>query len=261
MAISRRLLFSGFVFLSVLFVVPVVWAASSNEPWGEDQASAAIAGDETCAACHEDVVQRYQLSTHHATLSNAGTGKEAETCESCHGPGSLHADSAGEKKLITRNSPEACFRCHADKRAQFNLQFHHPVTEGRMSCVDCHDVHGKTSDLTGRTALARPNEKCFNCHKEFKGPYVFEHDPMREGCQVCHEPHGGVHEKLLVADGTSLCMRCHWEQSINTAGGHFGGIEHGADDADGNYPIGQGQECVDHHRSVHGSNTWRTFNR
>lgn len=213
---------------------------------------------ESCALCHEEIVSKQKMSTHYATIPDESSEAKGESCETCHGPGSLHVDSGGDRKNITRYSAEKCFSCHLDKRAQFQLQFHHPVTEGRMTCTDCHDVHALKAESRSNTALGRPNEKCFKCHKEFKGPFVFEHDPMREGCSVCHEPHGGVYEKLLVADGTSLCIRCHWQQSVNTVEGRIGGVPHGSG---GNYRIGQGEECIDHHRAVHGSNIWRTFNR
>ena len=224
-------------------------------------------GTSNClSACHyHDKIRRdFEASTMGAQMS-VKSGMPLVNCESCHGPGSLHAESSGDKKLITRSSAEACFSCHTDKRAQFGLQFHHPVPEGRMSCTDCHQVHAPSAQDIGRTSLQRPNEKCFKCHKEFKGPFVFEHDPMREGCQVCHEPHGGVYEKLLVADQNTLCLRCHWEGSINTPEGNIGGVAHGTGHpgppAEGNYPVGQGTECIDHHRAVHGSNIWKTYNR
>lgn len=243
----------------------VVYASASEvgQPWKETQRDATTVGAETCAACHDDIVKRHRLSTHYGTM---GPGKQGdmkqEACESCHGPGSLHAEE-GNPKFITKNSAEACFSCHAEKRARFELQFHHPVTEGRMNCADCHEIHAPVTTMSGRTSLQRPNEACFKCHKEFKGPYVFEHEPMREACQVCHEPHGGVYEKLLVADQSSLCLRCHWEQAANTTGGTLGGVTHGLKPvgSGGDYEIGEGEECTDHHRAVHGSNFYKTFNR
>lgn len=251
-------------FACSLFSLPLLWAGTPGHPWNESQKDAKYVGGQECATCHEDVVKRQKLSTHYGTMLGSGASKDAqeESCEACHGPGSLHVESSGEKKLITRSSTEACFSCHMDKRAQFDLQFHHPVVEGRMSCADCHQVHEMSAQAGGATSLKRPNEACFKCHKEFKGPYVFEHDPMREGCQVCHEPHGGVYEKLLVADQNALCLRCHWEQATNTADGQLGGVKHGVKPgAGGDYTIGEGEECIDHHRSVHGSNMWSTFNR
>jgi hypothetical protein len=62
-------------------------------------------------------------------------------CESCHGPGSLHAKAGGGRDNIVNpnSSPETCFQCHLDKRGEFSLRNAHPVLSGKMSCSDCHD--------------------------------------------------------------------------------------------------------------------------
>jgi predicted CXXCH cytochrome family protein len=210
-------------------------------------------GSSTCAMCHEEVGQRFTLTSHYQTIA----GDEEDlggSCESCHGPGSIHADTQ-DKKDIVRNSPDMCFNCHMGKRAQFQLQYHHPVPEERMACSDCHNLHGTGIETSDAVSLQKQTDRvCFKCHKEMKGPFVFEHDAMREGCQICHEPHGSVYDKLLVADQTNLCLRCHWEPAFNTSSGTLGGVDH-------NYYIGRGEECVDHHRAPHGSNIWKTLNR
>lgn len=230
---------------------------SSQEPAKVEKAQ--YVGSETCEACHEDIVKAFRLESHYETSLKEGEKIVGESCESCHGPGGLHVDTSGDKSKIIRYSAERCFSCHVDKKAQFQLQYHHPVVEGQMSCLDCHEIHNAGQASHSVTTLERSNEKCFKCHKEMKGPFVFEHDPMRDGCTACHEPHGGVYPRLLVADSNTLCLRCHWEQNTNTAGGIFGGVPHGS--GGGNYYIGNGEDCIDHHRSVHGSNIWRTFNR
>ena len=214
---------------------------------------------ETCSACHEQITKRYRLESHYGSSIAEGEKIVGEACESCHGPGSLHVDGGGDKSKIVRYSAENCFSCHTDKKVQFQLQYHHPVPEGQMACTDCHDIHSTGRAVRSVTSLERQDEKCFKCHKEMKGPFVFEHDAMREGCQICHEPHGGVYNKLLVADDHALCLRCHWQSNTNTATGNLGGVPHGT--GAGNYYIGTGEECVDHHRAPHGSNIWRTFNR
>ncbi|MBI4399064.1 MAG: hypothetical protein HY586_08040 [Candidatus Omnitrophica bacterium] len=220
---------------------------------------ATYVGMETCETCHEETVKRYRLESHYGTSLQEGEKIVGEACESCHGPGSLHAENDGDKTKIIRYSPERCYACHVDKQAQFQLQFHHPVNEGQVTCMDCHQLHQSGPAVRPVTDVNRPDEKCFVCHKEFKGPFIFEHDAMREGCQICHEPHGGVYPKMLIADGDTLCLRCHWQPSTNTPSAIMGGIAHG--NPGGNYYIGAGESCVDHHRSPHGSNTWRTFNR
>ena len=217
-------------------------------------------GPDTCAECHEAEAKYFRMSDH-ASVSLKVTDEDvesgvAESCETCHGPGSLHVEGMGDKSKIIRSDVQtACFSCHLNVKAKFQLQHRHPVLEGRMSCTDCHDLHGKDVRATGGAMLLGMDDKCFKCHKEQKGPFVFEHDAMRDGCQSCHSPHGSINDKLLVAGQSTTCLRCHWETAFNTGTGGLGNIEHG------DFAIGQGEECIDHHRAPHGSNIWRTFNR
>jgi predicted CXXCH cytochrome family protein len=37
---------------------------------------------------------------------------------------------------------ERCLTCHQTQRAQMSLPYHHPLREGKMGCVDCHNPHG-----------------------------------------------------------------------------------------------------------------------
>ena len=53
------------------------------------------------------------------------------------------------------------------------------------------------------------NEKCLECHTEKRGPFLWEHAPVRENCLNCHDPHGSNHDKMLVAKQPYLCQRCH----------------------------------------------------
>ena len=32
---------------------------------------------------------------------------------------------------------------------------------------------------------------------------------MREGCTVCHNPHGSINLKMLTQPDPNLCLRCH----------------------------------------------------
>ena len=237
--------------LLLLLAVIAFFVLTSEKSYAEEIKE--YVGSATCAMCHEGVAQRFELTEHSQAI--AGDGEDlGEGCESCHGAGSLHADSQ-DKKDIVRNSTENCFKCHVGERARFQLQYHHPVPEGRMECSDCHVPHGSPIETLDAVSLRKADQVCFNCHKEMKGPFVFEHDPMRDGCQTCHEPHGSVYDKLLIADQTNVCLRCHWEPAFNSATADLGGVSHSG------YDIGKGEECVDHHRAPHGSNIWKTLNR
>ena len=66
--------------------------------------------------------------------------------------------------------------------------------------------------------MARLNENCAQCHREQARPFVFEHEALREGCTVCHTPHGSINSKLLLERDVNLCLRCHAEvQSVSGA--------------------------------------------
>ena len=244
--------------LGVFLLVGFNASAADDSPMAK---GATYVGVETCTACHDDVGQRFKLTSHYKGVMEE-EGVLGGGCEACHGPGSLHAEST-EKKDIVRYSPENCFTCHMGKRAEFQLQHHHPVVEGKMTCTDCHNPHETEAEsLASVTSLQKSDQACFKCHKEMKGPYVFEHDAMREGCQTCHNPHGSTYDRMLIADQTNLCLRCHWEPAFNTSTGGLGGVSHGAHaGAGGEYNIGRGAECIDHHRAPHGSNIWKTLNR
>lgn len=190
-------------------------------------------GNQACADCHAEILQRFPASPHaHLVVENAnapgGIG-----CESCHGPGSKHIASADPDSIINPGkNPGACFRCHLQVQAEFQLPEHHPVIEGEMNCAQCHDPHGgDIFKTTGGLAMARMNETCARCHREQTRPFVFEHPAMREGCPTCHTPHGSINRMLLTQADDNLCLRCHAQvQGVGVAPGeiYIGNSDHTA---------------------------------
>jgi len=150
----------------------------------------------------------------HGAIQIRGDNPLNVGCESCHGPGSKHSEAGGGVGNIInpKKSPEICFQCHLEKQGQFHLPTHHQVLEGRVNCSDCHPPHqGVALRMTGPT-LSAESQTCIKCHPRQRGPFVFEHEALREGCVTCHDPHGSVNSKLLKQRNANLCLKCHFQQ-------------------------------------------------
>lgn len=203
-------------------------------------------GSKECQQCHDKIYRDFITSADHARLMTPGPNAFGVGCESCHGPCSLHIQSGAEVKppyILTGGRPgpnlrgaapalpagrikeNVCLDCHLDVRGQFNLPSHHPVSEGKMNCTDCHSPHKGSIHIGGGTSILDANESCFRCHAAQRGPHVFEHEAMREGCAVCHTPHGSVNAKLLTVRNANLCLKCHFQR---VSGGTIliGGSDH-----------------------------------
>jgi predicted CXXCH cytochrome family protein len=170
-------------------------------------------GNRQCADCHTNIVRVFPASAHGKLNSDDLKFASVTGCESCHGPGSKHAQAGGGRgKFIVNPGKDAtvCFDCHLNVHAEFNLPQRHPVIEGRMNCVQCHDPHGhEIMKPAGGLGMARLNESCAKCHREQARPFVFEHEALREGCTSCHNPHGSVNRQLLTERDNNLCLKCH----------------------------------------------------
>src|SRR5262245_30997976 len=104
--------------------------------------NAKFVGSKSCADCHGQITKHFVTATH-AKLKAHGENAENIGCESCHGAGSVHAESGGARNTIINpnKSPEVCFQCHLEMRGKFSLPHSHPVMEGKVTCSSCHDPH------------------------------------------------------------------------------------------------------------------------
>lgn len=207
-------------------------------------------GNKVCYDCHTNYTRAFPASPHARLHFEPVAGIGQAGCEACHGPGSRHVAVGGGRRFIVNpgRDPQACFTCHLHTHAEFNLPQHHPVPEGKMNCVQCHDPHGFDIMKPARgLAMARLNESCADCHREQTRPFVFEHEALREGCTICHQPHGSINPRMLVERDNNLCLKCHAQ--THTAGGeiYIGKIPHSA-----NLRLG-GCWSAGCHTAVHGS--------
>jgi predicted CXXCH cytochrome family protein len=142
---------------------------------------------------------------------------------------SPETNSMVQSRSVTNN---ACLKCHQTEKAQLSMPYHHPLREGKMSCVDCHDAHGGTAGHNLRTANV--NELCLGCHAQYRGPFAYQHPPVSENCLSCHAAHGSPNTNLLQVSVPALCLQCH--------SGHHNGAA---------LPIAE--RCINCHSSIHGT--------
>lgn len=246
------------VWLGVALIVIVLALANScSTPPGivivpNEIPGAHYVGNRACFNCHTNYVRQFPASPHArmAFVPEALSGQSG--CEACHGPGSKHVEFGGGRGKFIVNpgkNPDSCFQCHLETHAEFTLPQHHPVVEGKMNCVQCHDPHG--ADImkpAGGLAMRRLNQTCAQCHREQTKPFVFEHEALREGCMVCHNPHGSINAKMLIESDNNLCLKCH-AQLPGAAGGIFIGKENHTTYL--SYGACWSSGC---HTAVHGSN-------
>jgi DmsE family decaheme c-type cytochrome len=183
-------------------------------------------------------------------------------CTNCH---SIH-HSPTLKYLLAKKQSEVCYGCHVNVRADFAMPFKHRVNEGFMQCTDCHNPHGSFAPdwrMAQEPNLAQQGllneEPCLKCHVDKRGPFVYEHPPLRiEGCERCHNPHGSTNAKLLRRPVVfTLCLECH------TGAGNFGTRNNGitALSSTHNMLDPRYQKCTLCHVRIHGSNSDSFFQR
>jgi DmsE family decaheme c-type cytochrome len=266
-----------------------------------------------CQGCHEDIFKAFQKNVHNVLETNKRRGWEEKACESCHGPGSKHAESvspediknpaklkpsAADRTCLTChvNQPTnagrvhsgharsqvacvtchsvhkpqpkraemrtgQCIGCHTSTWAEFQRPFRHKIQEGAMSCADCHNPHGSVA----RSAWSNASMKepgCYACHNDKRGPFTFEHAPVRlEGCSACHQPHGSVNPRMLTRHEVRFqCLECHSNVGFNSnakQSTELGGVPPAFHDLrNPRY-----RNCTVCHIKIHGSHVDRAFTR
>jgi DmsE family decaheme c-type cytochrome len=291
------------------------------EPAPEAPKAPTYVGSETCQTCHEDIYKSFQVNPHHAVEGDKKRGFEGKACEACHGPGSVHAETASATEIRNpakisvaeimntclrchRNQPaksgmirnahasgqvgcaschsvhgtkpeamvrrklakvnELCSSCHLNVWAEFQKPFRHRLPEGAMACIDCHNPHGEPLFRNTRMTSASNEPGCQRCHGNKRGPFPFEHAPVRmEGCNACHTPHGSQNPKMLTRhEERFLCLECH--SNVGTGASALAGKA----PALGTVPPAfhdlrspRYRNCSVCHVKIHGSYVDRTFQR
>ena len=209
---------------------------------------------EVCQTCHQrDAKQALWGGSQHESADVA--------CSSCH---KVHTNR--DRAMVKATQTEVCYACHKEQRAQLQRPSHHPIPEGKMTCSDCHAVHGSAGP---KLALRdSTNATCYTCHAEKRGPFVHAHEPVSEDCASCHNPHGTTVASMLKARVPILCQQCHTPHvagGVGAVGGQRGVFPPGVPGQGGSaigpvtggknvVNIWQGRSCTNCHTQVHGSN-------
>ncbi len=120
---------------------------------------------ETCARCHQGIVDVFKASIH--GKGEAPEGKELPNCEDCH---TSHDISRTDKRDFRFTMMQQCGRCHADEAETFFQTYHGKVSQlgqaGAAKCSDCHGAHDilPTTDTHSRLSRDRVIETCGQCH-------------------------------------------------------------------------------------------------
>ncbi|MBL8343399.1 MAG: DmsE family decaheme c-type cytochrome [Rubrivivax sp.] len=189
-------------------------------------------GADTCLECHEDESAAYTpgaiFKGKHGMRSDPRTpfGDKGLQCESCHGPGALHArnkrasainglKASSKVSLADRN--KVCLGCHEGAaRTGWHASTHE---RSEVACTDCHKLHHPRGDPV--LAKASEPQVCLACHKaqraEFHKPSA--HPVLKGGaqlqgglmsCSSCHAPHGSPAQAALnKATLNQTCYACH----------------------------------------------------
>jgi DmsE family decaheme c-type cytochrome len=203
---------------------------------------------ETCSSCHSQ-------PSEHAQWRGSRHESAGLSCLSCHSAHNAPAPTADERRpfgvtkaetklLKARSEADTCYQCHGDvRRAQYQRSTHlfrNEDREHQVGCSSCHEPHGSAGvKMMRRESL---NETCYTCHTEMRGPFLWEHAPVREDCSTCHKAHGSNNTNLLRQRAPMLCQQCHIQGRHQTVAGRP------------NTTFNTYRSCATCHSAVHGSN-------
>jgi DmsE family decaheme c-type cytochrome len=219
-----------------------------DRTFGKNTATPAAVRNEACLTCHNSDKRTHWEGSQHASNDVA--------CTSCHKVHTGH-DNVRDKKT----QAEVCFTCHKNERADSHKMSVHPISAGKVTCSDCHNLHGSAGPKLLKKNTV--NETCWTCHAEKRGPFLFEHQPVSESCLNCHTPHGSNITPLLKSRPPFMCQECHDGSHASgtpvgpNAAGYQGGLSPTTPAGAALYPSKNnvGNACMNCHNQVHGSNS------
>jgi DmsE family decaheme c-type cytochrome len=184
---------------------------------------AEFVGSTTCQTCHEDIFNAFQKNPHQTVETDKKRGWDTKACESCHGPGSKHAESASAEdirqpaKLKPGEADRICLTCHRNQSTHSG-RINSSHAKNQVSCTACHSIH--KNGPYGLVARKAPqiNALCAGCHADvwasFQKPYKHRLPEGAMSCVDCHNPHGSALPKLIQTTQSNEpgCAKCHGDK-------------------------------------------------
>lgn len=221
---GAKVLAAARIALAVVLAVGTVNAVRAAEPDAAAAPAYSKKGADTCLNCHDDPAVATLFKTPHGSPVNARSpfGHGQLQCESCHGPGDLHAKTKGKNRppvirfgkgsttpVAVQNAQ--CIACHNGPTNHWTAGAH---AANDVGCADCHSSHVAKDPVLVK---AQQTEVCGTCHKVQKNAqHMPSRHPLDEGkmaCTSCHQPHGtGTPAQLVKASVTETCTTCHAEK-------------------------------------------------
>jgi len=185
--------------LALMCLAGGVWAADT-------------VGLETCEICHEEVAAEFVAGPHGRAMVVVDRQLLETSCETCHGPGAVHADDPATDNIRRVPEADACVSCHAASGVSLALgapgHARHDLT-----CLDCH-ASGHSNPGAEPLLQKRPAELCVTCHADvgarFKMPFAHREGRDPQDCTTCHAVHSTteVGRRHLLGAGAE-CAACH----------------------------------------------------
>jgi DmsE family decaheme c-type cytochrome len=185
---------------------------------------AEFVGSTTCQGCHEDTFNSFQKNPHHQVETDKKRGFENNACESCHGPGSKHAESMNAAdirnpaKLPPAQADKICLTCHLNQPTHVG-RINSSHAKNQVACVACHSMHKPGPDSLVARKSSDINKLCAGCHQDvwasFQRPFTHKLPQGAMSCVDCHNPHGSLMPSLLqtVSANEPGCFKCHGDKA------------------------------------------------
>ncbi len=171
-----------------------------------------------CTACHAEVGQQYQRSTH--GQMHAKGDVNAPFCKDCHGSHHVLGKHNPESLTFPTNVPDLCAKCHREGEKAALL---YTGTEHRIIPRYQESIHGKGLLKSGLTVTATCTS-CHTAHRELPASDPESTVNPKNLPGTCGNCHHGIEEQFVQSIHSSavtktdkplpVCNDCHTAHSI-----------------------------------------------